>query len=112
MIDDVMNRLGTHYRAAQGTVQSLEEDDRAILGQVRLVGAGLILILVMVLVLTEVWNAIDPSTNNGSYNGTFGDIYSSVENVGVASLTLLVVGILVIAAMAIMRRFSGGFGGR
>ena len=83
------------------------------MNEVRLVGAGLIFTLIIVLVLTEVFDAIEPETDtDGDYVGTFGEIFSAVEGTGVAALTLIVVGFLVVAATAIMRFFGNGFGGR
>jgi len=86
-------------------------DDRGMLSEVRLIGGGLVMVLVIVLVLTEVWDAIAPSTDaDGNYEGPFGTVFDSIESTGPAALTLLVVGFLVIAATGIMRYFGGGFG--
>ena len=81
------------------------EDQRGIMGEVRLIGAGLVMMLIVTLVLTEVYDAVNIS------EGPFSGVESSLESTGVAALTLLVVGFLVIAASAIMRYFGGGFGG-
>jgi len=80
------------------------DDDRGILSEVRMIGGGLVLMLIVSLVLTEVYNAVNVT---GPFN-----ITGTLESTGVAALTLLVVGFLVIAASAIMRYFGGGFGGR
>lgn len=81
--------------------------DRGILSEVRMIGGGLVLVLVITLVLTEVYNAITIDSSSPFY-----DVVTSLESTGVAAMTLLVVGFLVIAASAIMRYFGGGFGGR
>jgi uncharacterized membrane protein len=74
------------------------------MNEIRTIGGGLILTLIVTLVLTEVYNAVDVST------GPFASVVTSLETTGVAALSLLVVGFLVIAASAIMRYFGGGFG--
>ena len=86
--------------------QDLNNDNRGIMTEVRMIGGGLVLTLIVTLVLTEVYNAIDVSS------GPFSSVVTSLETTGVAALSLLVVGFLVIAASAIMRYFGGGFGGR
>ena len=96
---------------AAGAYDSLQQDDRAILGEVRMIAGGLVMVLIITLVLTEVHNAVDFETDNGTYTGPFGDVISTLESTGVAALTLLVVGFLVVAASAIMRYFGTGFGG-
>ncbi|PCR89446.1 hypothetical protein [Natrinema ejinorense] len=91
--------------------RSLDEDDRAILGEVRMIGGSMVTILIIALVLTEVYNAVDFSQTNGTYDSPFGSVVSDLETTGVAAMSLLVVGLLVVAASAIMRYFGGGFGG-
>jgi len=76
------------------------------MAEVRLIGAGLVMMLIITLVLTEVYNAVDISS------GPFQEVVTTLESTGVAALTLLVVGFLVVAASAIMRFFGTGFGGR
>jgi len=83
----------------------LTGDDRAIMGEIRMIGAGLVMMLIVTLVLTEVYNAVDVSS------GPFSGVVTTLESTGVAALTLLVVGFLVVAASAIMRYFGSGFGG-
>ena len=85
----------------------LNQDRRGIMSEVRMIGGGLVLTLIVTLVLTEVYDAINIEETSAFY-----DVVSSLETTGVAALTLLVVGFLVIAASAIMRYFGGGFGGR
>lgn len=98
-------RLKPKIAAAKAKADEFQEEERGILSEVRLIGAGLILILVMTLVLTEVYNAVDVSS------GPFSSVVTSLENTGTAAMTLLVVGLLVIAASAIMRFFGSGMGG-
>jgi hypothetical protein len=64
------------------------------------------MMLIITLVLTEVYNAVSISS------GPFSEVVTTLESTGVAALTLLVVGFLVVAASAIMRFFGTGFGGR
>ncbi len=82
--------------------QDFAADNRAILAETRLIGAAMIMILVIALVLTEVFGAIDISS------GPFADVATSLETTGSAALTLLVVGLLVVAATSIMDTFGGG----
>jgi len=91
---------------ARRHAQELNEDNRGIMAEVRLIGAGLVMMLIITLVLTEVYNAVDISS------GPFQEVVTTLESTGVAALTLLVVGFLVVAASAIMRFFGTGFGGR
>ncbi len=78
-----------------------------------MIGGSMVTILIIALVLTEVYNAVDFSQTNGTYDGPFGSIVGDLETTGVAAMSLLVVGLLVVAASAIMRYFGGGgFGGR
>lgn len=87
--------------------------DRGVMNAVRMVGAGLVMTLVIVLVLTEVHAAVPFETGpNGSYTGPFGGVVTAIESTGAAALSLLVVGFIVVAASAIMRYFGTGFGGR
>jgi len=80
-------------------------DELPVMGQVRLIGGAIIMIAVIVLVLNEVLtiNAINNST------GPFSGIIDTLEGTGGAALSLLVVGLLVAAAAAVMRFFDVGF---
>jgi len=77
-----------------------------MMGAVRMIGGALIGIAVLVVVLSEVF-ALDQIQNA---NGSFGGIIDSLEGTGVAALSLLVIGLLVVAANRIMA-FFGGPGG-
>lgn len=97
--------------ALLGAVQKRQEQkfaaaDRAMMREVRIIGGGLVMVLIVTLVLTEVHSAAAVDS------GPFANVTTSLENTGVSALVLLIVGFLVIAATAIMRFFGGGFGGR
>ena len=86
-------------------------EDRAVMNEVRMIGGALVAIVIIALVLTEVYNAVDFETDaDGNYEGPFGEIVAAAETTGVAAITLLVVGLLVLAASVIMRFMGGGFG--
>ncbi len=71
-----------------------------------MIGGAMITILILALVLTEVHGAVAVT------DGPFSEIVTDLETTGVAALSLLVVGLLIVAASAIMRYFGGGFGSR
>lgn len=84
-----------------------------IMQEVQLVGSAMVIILIIALVLTEVFEAVEFEQDaDGNYTGPFGEIVGDLETTGVAAMSLLVVGLIVVAASAIMRFFGGGFGGR
>lgn len=83
------------------------QDRMGIMGEVRLVGGAIVTLLILALVLNEIYAAVN--INNSS---PYHDIVDDLETTGVAALTLLIVGLLVVAASAIMRVMSAsGFGG-
>jgi|GEM_PF-1682820 len=85
----------------------LDMGDRAIMAEVRMIGAALVTILIIALVLNEVYAAVDIG------EGPFSDVVDDLETTGVAALSLLIVGLIIVAASAIMRVFGGGgFGAR
>jgi len=79
--------------------------DRAIMSEVRMVGGALVAVVIVALVLTEVYEAVDIEEES-----PFHGIVESAETTGVAAITLLIVGLLVLAASVIMRFMGGGFG--
>jgi hypothetical protein len=87
--------------------QSLKNDTRGMMNEIRMIGGGLVMLLIVTLVLTEVYGAINITESSPFYS-----VVTALEGTGTAALTLLVVGFLVVAASAIMRYFGGGFGGR
>ena len=80
--------------------------NRAVMNEVRMIGGALVAILIVALVLTEVYEAVEVET------GPFSGIVDQAETTGVAAITLLIVGLLVLAASVIMRYMGGGFGAR
>ena len=109
-----MRGLLTKLRRKRDTASLFASDrveDRAIMSEVRVVGGALVSVLIISLVLTEVYNAVDFETDaDGDYTGPFGDIVAQAETTGVAAITLLIVGLIVLAASVIMRFMGGGFG--
>lgn len=98
-------------RAEDG--RTLSNNDRAIMGEVRMIGGALVTILIIALVLSEVYSAVEFETDaDGNYESPFGSVVGDLETTGVAAISLLIVGLLVVAASAIMRVFGNtGFGG-
>ena len=90
---------------------SLIADKRGVMNEIQMVGGALVAVVIIALVLTEVYNSVDFETDaDGNYTGPFGEIVATAETTGVAAITLLVVGLLVLAASVIMRYMGGGFG--
>lgn len=73
-----------------------------IMREVQLIGGSVIMIAVIVIVVNEVLT-VDAVANS---SGPFSGVITSLETTGVAAMTLLVVGLLVVAAMALMRYFN------
>lgn len=83
----------------------MEEHYQSIMRVVQLVGGAVIGIAIVTLVVNEVLTV--DAINNSS--GPFSGVIDSLETTGVAAMTLLVVGLLVVAASQIMNFFGGGF---
>ena len=81
------------------------DNQRAVMQEVRMIGGALVAVVIVALVLTEVYSAVE--INNSS---PFYGIVEATESTGVAAITLLVVGLLVLSAGVIMRFMGGGFG--
>ena len=79
--------------------------DRAIMNEVRMIGGALVAIVIIALVLTEVYDAVEIEETS-----PFHGIVEAAETTGVAAITLLVVGLLVLSASVIMRFMGGSFG--
>jgi hypothetical protein len=78
----------------------------SIMQQVRLIAGAMIGISVLVIVLNEVFSLSQVSNSSGPFSG----VIDSLESTGGAALGLLVVGLLVVAANAVMSFFGrGGF---
>ena len=100
--------LRDRLRGKRDSAKLFAEDrreDRAVMNEVRMIGGALVAIVIIALVLTEVYNAVEIEDTSPFY-----DIVESAESTGVAAITLLVVGLLVLAASVIMRFMGGGFG--
>ena len=101
----ILDRLKRKHEQA-----SLVADQRGIMSEVRMIGGALVAVVIVALVLTEVYDAVDFETDaDGNYTGPFGPIVEAAETTGVAAITLLVVGLLVLAASVIMRFMGGSF---
>lgn len=80
--------------------------EASIMRQVRLIAGAMIGLSVLIIVLNEVFS-LDQISNS---SGPFSDVTDSLESTGGAALGLLVVGLLVVAANAVMSFFGrGGF---
>lgn len=89
--------------AAEGMAIRERFDDRnRIVRTVRVVGGAMITILLIALVLNEVFGAV----NIGS--GPFSGIAEDLQSTGVAAMSLLIVGLLVVAANRVIGIFGGG----
>jgi len=79
-------------------------DSNRIVRTVRLIGGAMITLLLVAVVLNEIFGAV----NVGS--GPFSGIGNDLETTGVAAISLLVVGLLIVAANRLMSIFGGGGG--
>jgi hypothetical protein len=86
---------------AQAGAQLATKDRLGIVQESRLIGGAMITILIIAVVLNEVFAAV----NVGS--GPFSQIGTDLENTGVAAVGLLIVGLIIVAANALMNRFGG-----
>jgi len=91
--------IGEAMTAGRRTV-----DRNAITRTVTLIGGAMVTILLTAVVLNEIFQAV----NVGS--GPFSQIGTDLQNTGVAAMSLLVVGLIVVAANRIMGIFGGGGG--
>lgn len=83
-----------------------EWSEASIMQQVRLIAGAMIGISVLVIVLNEVFSLNQISNSSGPFSG----VIDSLESTGGAALGLLVVGLLIVAANAVMGFFGrGGF---
>ena len=103
VMDKCNDIVGRSHGAAKNTVH----DRMPIMGEIRLIGGALVFLLLIVFVLTEIYEAVDIA------EGPFSEVGDDLENIGAVALSLLVLALLVVAAAAIMRFFGrSGFGGR
>jgi len=89
--------------AAEGMALRERFNDRnRIVRTVRVVGGAMITILLIALVLNEVFGAV--SIGSGPFSGIADDL----QTTGVAAMSLLIVGLLVVAANRVIGIFGGG----
>ena len=81
------------------------QEQRGVMNEVRMIGGALVAVVIVALVLTEVYNAVNIPQESPFYG-----IVEAAESTGVAAITLLVVGLLVLSAGVIMRFMGSGFG--
>ena len=96
--------IGESFEPNSQRGASLSTDDRAIMSEVRMIGGALVAVVIIALVLTEVYSAVEIDAESPFYG-----IVESAETTGVAAITLLVVGLLVLSASVIMRFMGGSF---
>lgn len=96
-------RRGARNVARRKAEQTL--DNMPIVPEVRMIGGALITIVLIGIVLNEV--VTTTAINNSS--GPFSQVINDAESTGVAAMGLLVIGLIVVAANAILGRFGGGF---
>ena len=87
------------------TEESTEEQTLPVMQAVRMIGGAVVGIAVIVLVVNEVLTIGAVSNSTGPFAG----VIDSLETTGVAAMTLLVVGLVVVAAQQIMSYMGGGF---
>lgn len=85
------------------TAKDFLSEKFGIIREVRLVGGASITILLVVVVLNEVFNAVDAGS------GPFSGVANDLTTTGVAAMGLLVVGLIIVAANALLSRFGSGF---
>lgn len=78
------------------------DDEMRLTRTVRLIGGAMVTILLIAVVLNEVFAAVDVGS------GPFSEIGNDLETTGVAAVSLLVVGLIVVAANRLMNIFGGG----
>ena len=87
------------------TAEEAEEQTLPVMQAVRMIGGAVVGIAVIVLVVNEVLTIGAVSNSTGPFSG----VIDSLETTGVAAMTLLVVGLVVVAAQQIMSYMGGGF---
>jgi len=83
-----------------------EYAEAGIMGVVRVIGGAMIGIAVLTVVLNQIFQLDSIANSSGPFSG----ITDSLTTIGVSALSLLVIGLLVVAANRIMG-FFGGQGG-
>lgn len=90
-------------RAGHAPVDAAQASEMGVMDAVKMVGGAVIGIAVITLVVNQVLTV--GAINNSS--GPFTAVINSLETTGVAAMTLLVVGLLVVSASYIMRYMEG-----
>ena len=85
--------------------EEAEDQTLPVMQAVRMIGGAVVGIAVIVLVVNEVLTIGAVSNSTGPFAG----VIDSLETTGVAAMTLLVVGLVVVAAQQIMSYMGGGF---
>lgn len=96
--------IDTDFEEVEDTDES-EEQTLPVMQAVRMIGGAVVGIAVIVLVVNEVLTIGAVSNSTGPFAG----VIDSLETTGVAAMTLLVVGLVVVAAQQIMSYMGGGF---
>jgi len=104
-LTDAARSASDRFSTIGASSSAFVEDRRGITNEIRMIGSALVMIVIIALVLTEVYNAVSIPDSS-----PFSGIVDSAETTGVAAITLLVVGLLVLSASVIMRFMGGGFG--
>lgn len=100
--------IAPSFGEAYSTAREMKDNvgsKHPIVREARLVGGAVITIAIIALVT----NQVITSTALNNTTGPFSGVITSLETTGVAAMSLLVVGLLVVAANAILGRFGGGF---
>ena len=103
-----MSVLETGIETVETVDEQTDYSTARIMQSVRMIGGAMIGLAILVAVLTEVFALDQFSTDaDGSYTGPFGGVLDSLTATGAAALGLLVIGLLVVAANAVMQFFGG-----
>jgi hypothetical protein len=96
--------MQTGAAAVDRLEQKTGVSEAAIMRAVRVIGGALIAIAMITVVLSEVFALDAVNVSSGPFSG----VYDTLTTTGPAALTLLVVGLIVLAANNIMGLFGGG----
>jgi len=81
------------------------DDEMSVMRTVQMIGGAVVGIAVITIVVNQLLTTSIVANTTGPFDG----VITSLENTGVAAMTLLVVGLLVAAASRLMDFFGGGF---
>jgi hypothetical protein len=95
--------VSANASTGSGVLAQLDRGARmGIVRTVRMVGGAMVTILLVAVVLNEVFSAVDVGS------GPFSQIGTDLQTTGVAAVSLLIVGLIVVAANRLMNIFGGG----